>query len=129
MKRNFVRQRGQALITLLIFMMVATAVTTAAVMIVVNSTRASSIAGSSAEALIVADSGAENAILRLLRNTSYTGETLTIGEGTSTITVITNGSTKVIQSVGTLGNYRRTVEVQVSYVNNVLTVSSWRQMY
>jgi hypothetical protein len=76
----------------------------------------------------VAESGAENAIIRLLRDPNYTGETLTVGTGTAVITV-TGTTTKTIISSGTNGSYLRKVQIVVGYVNNVLTISSWEEVY
>ncbi len=76
----------------------------------------------------VAESGAENAVIRLLRDPSYTGETLTVGSGTAVITV-TGSSTKTILSSGTNGNYLRKLQIVASYVNNILTITSWQEVY
>ncbi len=66
-------KRGQALVILLVFMAIAVTVTTAAVvMMVVGSTAASKYERSQA-AYATAESGAENALLRLLRDPNYTG--------------------------------------------------------
>ena len=119
---------GQTLVTLLVFMVVATAVTTTAVAVLTNTTRSSSILGSTIEATHIADSGAENALMRLIRNPDYTGETLTVGDGSALITV-TGTTTKTITSIGTIGNYKKTVQIIVTYTNNVLTVSSWTYTY
>ena len=75
------RERGQALLTLLFFAIVGTTITSAAiVMILVNS-----LSGSKQQegqiAYDIAQSGAENGLLRLIRNPTYTGETLPVGRG------------------------------------------------
>src|ERR1700722_5696827 len=76
---NFNLERGQALITLLFFAIVGITVTSAAVvMILVNS-----LSGTKQQqgdiAYDIAQSGAENGLIRLLRDPSYTGETLAVG--------------------------------------------------
>ena len=120
-------QSGQTLVTLLVFIVVATAVTSTAVAILINTTRSSSILGESIKATQIADSGAENALLRLLRDPNYTGETLTVGEGTAIVSV-TGSDPKTITSTGTIGNYKKTVQVIVTY-NNTMSVSSWNYVY
>ncbi len=121
-------KRGQTLVTLLIFMVIGITITSAAVMMtVVNSQNATKFQ----EGLVayqIAESGAENAIIRLLRDPNYTGETLTVGVGTATITV-TGTTTKTIVSAGVNGNYLRQVQVVASYVNNALTISSWQEIF
>lgn len=120
-------QSGQTLVTLLVFIVVAMAVTSTAVAVLINTTRSSSILGESIKANQIADSGAENALLRLLRDPNYTGEVLTVGAGTATITV-TGTNPKTITSTGTIGNYKKTVQVVVNY-NNTMSVSSWNYVY
>ncbi len=122
-------QQGQALVLLLVFMIVAITVTTVAiVMTMVNSlttTRAQ-------EGLItqqMAESGAEEALLGLLRNPSYTGsKTLTIDSGTVTVEV-TGSSTKTILSTATYGNYIRKIQVGAAFMSGILNINSWQEVF
>lgn len=123
----FNSERGQALVTLLIFMVVALIVTSAAIIIIFLNSLSSSKVIVGELAYYTAESGIENAILRLLRNPSYAGETLAVDQGTATITV-TGTEPKTITSIGKLGNFTRTLQVQVGYTNNVLTISSWGEI-
>jgi hypothetical protein len=124
--------RGQALITLLFFTVIGVTVTSAAVvMLLVNS-----LSGTKQQqgmiAQSIAQSGAETGLLRLLREPSYTGETVTIGSGTATITVTgsgTTGSPYVIVSKGTTGAFVRTMQITATYQNNVLAVISRKEIY
>ncbi|HCR92651.1 MAG TPA: hypothetical protein DIU47_01725 [Candidatus Pacebacteria bacterium] len=75
----------------------------------------------------IAEAGTENALLRLLRNPAYTGETLTVGDGTATITV-TGSGTQTITSTGRLNNYLRKIQVVV-VVDDVDTIQSWMEVY
>lgn len=127
-KKIFNFQRGQALVTLLIFMVVAIIVTSAAVVVIFVNSLSSSKLVVGELAYYAAESGAENAILRLLRNPNYTGETLQIDQGSATIT-ITGTDPKTITSVGNFGNFSRTIEIVVGYTNNILTVSSWKEVF
>ncbi len=120
-------QKGQTLVILLVYMVMAIIVTTASVsMILVNSRGADKLLQGTT-AYDVAESGAETAMVKLLRDTSYTGETLTVSGGTAVITV-SGSSTKTILSKGTLNNFTRTVEVTATNINNVLTVTSWKEL-
>lgn len=127
--RGYCDQKGQALITLLFFMIIAITVTSAAiVMILVNS-----LSGTRYQqgelAYHVAQSGADNAILRLLRNPNYTGENdIVIGGGSVDIQVTGSGP-YTITSTGSYGTFTRTVETTVNYVNNLLTITSQREIY
>lgn len=121
-------QKGQTLVTLLVFMVIGITITTAAVMMTIVNTQNATKFQEGLIAYQVAESGAENAIIRLLRDPSYTGETLTVGAGTATITV-SGTTTKTITSSGVNGNYLRKVQVVASYVNNVLTITSWQETF
>lgn len=121
-------QKGQAILILLFFVIVSIMVTSSAVIIAFINSQASSKIQVGSEALSVAESGAENALLRLVRNPSYTGETVNINGGTALISVTTTGSTKTILSTGTVNNFIRKIQVVGNYTDNVLTVSSWKEV-
>ena len=95
-------------------------------MIIINY-QASSKFALGEDAYAIAESGAENAIIRLIRNPNYAGETLTVGNGSATITV-SGSSTKTIVSEGVRGNFRRKVQVVGGYVNNIFTPTSWTEI-
>lgn len=134
MKNAKYNQRGQALITLLVFMIIGITITSAAIgMILVNS-----LSGTKQQqgelAYQVAQSGAENAVLRVIRTPppQYSGETLAIGNGTATITVSGSGtvaSPYVILSRGQIGNFIRQVEVRAQYQNNLFQITSEREVF
>src|SRR4051812_11592764 len=109
---NKSNQKGQAMIILLFFVLVSIMVTSSAVILAfVNSQSAAKVqVGSSA--LSVAESGAEEGVLRLLRDPlNYTSETLTVNGGTAQIVVTTVGSTKTIVSTGMVSNFIRKIQV------------------
>ena len=125
---------GQALITLLFFTVIGVTVTTGAIgLILVNS-----INGSKQQqgelAYQVAESGIENALIRVLRTPppTYIGETLVVGNGTATITATVSGTAIdpfVIDSKGQVGNFTRQIEVKTQYQNNLLQIVSQREVF
>lgn len=124
MKINKKNQKGQSLIVLLFFVTISTAIITAIVFMVFNSVVSSSNVETGTLSYYAAEAGAENALLRLLRDTTYTGETMAVGDATVVIQV----SGGVITSTATyLGSVRK-IEVQTVYNNNVLTISSWKEI-
>lgn len=119
---------GQTLITLLIFMIIAITITTAAIaMSIVNAKTANALQDSSS-AFHVAEGGAENAVLRLLRDPNYNGETLDIGEGTASVTV-TRGETLTVTSEGKMNDFVRKVQISTSLSNGLLTILSWKEIF
>jgi hypothetical protein len=116
-------QKGQALIALVVFAVVATTVITGAVAAIIINTQSTGKLAQSEESLKIAESGVEVAVLKLLRNPNYSGESVNIGNGTATITV-TGGSTKTIVSAGVEGNFKRTIQTVGSFVDNIFTIST-----
>ena len=120
-------KKGQALVTLLVFIATATIITAAATTVTLINSQSTGKFAQGESALTIAQTGADNAILRILRdpNGTYTEEgPITIGSGTVTITV-SGSSVKTITSEGKDGNFIRKVQVVGTFVNNTFTVSSW----
>jgi len=124
MKQIFSQEKGNALITLIFFALITIIVTSSAVVMMITNSGAVTTVQQGNDAYSVAESGIENALLRLLRNPSYTGEVLPIGNGTATISV-TGTTTKTIISRGRIGEFERSIQVTATYANNVLTVTAW----
>lgn len=120
-------RKGQALVLLLVFMAITIVVVTAVTTLTINNSVAALKFNQGDVALSIAESGAENGILRVLRDPDYLGEVLQVGSGSAKISV-SGGTMPTIVSVGTVGNFRRVIEVKGSFVNNVLTISSWREL-
>jgi hypothetical protein len=118
---------GQAMVTLLFYMIIAITITSAAVVVIFSNSLATSKLEIGSIAYSIAESGAENALIRLLKDQTYTGETLNLGDGTAQITV-TGSNPKVINSQGKLGNFNRTIEVTATFLNNILNVTSWKEI-
>lgn len=117
-------QKGQAVITLIFFVAISLSIITAMSFIVLNNITAGANVEQGAVAYYAAETGAENALLRLLRDPSYAGETMTVDNSTVEIDV----NAGVITSTATFENSVRIIEVQTVYNNNILTISSWREI-
>jgi hypothetical protein len=127
MSRQALRsESGQTLVALLIFMMLAITITTTSVVITIINTQSRVVGISGDAALDAAQSGAENALLHLERDPTYTGEAMTLGNGTATITV-SGTSTKTIVSVGSVGNSQRTITVLANDTGTAISESSWSE--
>lgn len=128
MKKPIMNNKGQALISLIFFSLVGMAIATAAIIATLSSTIASSKFQSGTLTFSEAESGAENAYLRLLRNPNYKGETMTINSATVVATV--SGSTNItIDSKATSGTFSRTVEVKLQYANGKYVIQSWKEAF
>jgi hypothetical protein len=119
-------KKGQTLVILLIFMAMAITITSAAVVVIIVNSKMGSRWEMGETALAVAESGAENAMLRLLRDPTYAGETLTVGPGSATIEV--TGTDPIITVSGTVGDFTRKVRVTTGYSGSgALTVNTWTE--
>lgn len=116
--------KGQALVSLLMFILVAMTVITSIITTVISNTIVASIEQQAIDAYYIAEAGAENALMRLLRDPSYSGETLPVGNNSAVISI--SGST--ITSTGQVNNLTRKIQVITSYNDNQLIVTSWKEI-
>lgn len=122
------KHKGQALVSLLVFMIIAITITTGAVFLLIsNSINTTKIARGN-NALMLAEAGAENALINLLRDPAYTGETLSIGNGDAEVTV-SGSNPYTITSVGTDGSFVRTIEVSAQFIDNEMSILSWKEIF
>jgi hypothetical protein len=78
------------------------------------------------EAFAVADGCMEEALRRIRVNTSYTGGSLNVSNGSCTITVTGSGP-YTITVTGTVGDYNKKIATGVSVASRVLTINSWEE--
>ena len=117
--------RGQALVTLLFFMIIGITITTAAVMVVLTNAAGATVNQQGNDAYYIAQSGIEEGMLHLLRNPAYTSsETFSVGDGSVTVAVLNN----IITATGSATNAVRTIQAQTVYNNGTLTISSWKEL-
>lgn len=120
-------QKGQTLVILLTYMVIAVVVTTASIALVINSASGTDKVYQGSNSLDIAESGAETAMIKLLRDPNYSGETLNIENGEAVITV-SGSNPKTVISKGTINNFTRTIQVIVDTSNNTLTATSWKEI-
>ncbi|MDQ5900763.1 MAG: hypothetical protein QG600_341 [Patescibacteria group bacterium] len=118
---------GQTLVLLLVFVVIAMLITTAVLTMTTINSGATDKVYQGTTALDIAESGAETAMIKIIRDPSYSGETVAIGNGEAVITV-TGSNPKIITSKGDLNNFSRRVEVTVDFTNNIATVTSWKEI-
>lgn len=117
---------GQALTMLLVFVAAGVIITVAAVTMAIVNYVSAGKATQGEYAYFLAEAGAENALIRLLRDPTYSGETLSIDGGTASVSVSGVLPNKAIISEGISGTLRRKVRVDV-IINNTLSIQSWRE--
>jgi hypothetical protein len=133
MNMNFLlkNQSGQALISLLFISLIGFTVIFASVILVFNNSLSASITEQGTYAYYIAESGAEEGILRYLRDPLYTGtqagQPLQVGIGGSAVIQVSSASGLII-STGTFNTTVKKIQVQTVYNNGVLTISSWKEI-
>ena len=117
---------GQTLVALLIFMMLAITLTLSTTTVIIIALQGDIATQNGDQALQYAQVGLENSLLRLERDNTYSGETLTLTSGTATITV-SGTTTKTIVSVGASNTAVRTVTATATISGGVVTLSNWAE--
>lgn len=123
-----VHNSGQVLIAMLYVMVIGILVTTGAIYALISNTQATTMFEAGSLAYSAAESGAENALLRLVRNPAYTGEQFSITGNQSALVTVSTGSGMTIMSTGSYGTVQKQIEVNVHYNGGELVVDSWREL-
>lgn len=105
-------------------MSISMAVITGLVVVVLNNATAASNLEQGTVSYFAAESGVENALLRLIRDPAYNGETLSIDGGT----VVVEVNSGIATSTANIANSIRKIQANYVYNNNVLTVTSWKEI-
>ena len=124
--------QGQALVALLVFVVIAVMVIFGSIAITSTNTEGATVFQQGIIARQIAETGVENALLKLLRDPSYTGETIPVDEGayqgSAAVTITGDSLNKTIQSIGTAGNFQHKIVVKITYNNGVQTIISWQDI-
>ncbi len=121
-------QSGSILTALIVFVAIGLLITTSATVLLADQMLLGEKDARSASLIYTAESGAENAILRLLRDPSYTGEQLLTADGLTIDIEVQPGSPIVVTSRVETSNLTRSVQVELTRLNGVLEVQSWQQI-
>lgn len=129
-------EQGIALITLLFFTIIGISVFTAAALIVTTNIFSSSNSEKSIKAYYAAESGVEDALLRLLRNPTLNvaspGYDVSSDDGDAKVTIQTNSSggtiTSNIMSTGTYLTTSRKIHAVTTYINGQRAITTWEEV-
>ena len=105
--------RGAALVTVLILIVVLTAIGVAMVNLELTEITTAYNQSDAMAARTAAEAGIARAIYELGNNATWPGVTTAIGDGQYQVTVTSSGTVRVIQSVGTRGGGRRQLQAAV----------------
>lgn len=123
-----INQKGNVLVTLLVFVVMAVVIISAVTAVTIINTQSTTVVSFGNYALNLAELGAEEAVIRLIRNPNvYTGGSLVI-EGTNVLITVTGTTTKTITSEASVQGNTRKVQVIATVENNKVTVTSWQEI-
>lgn len=125
-KNNY--SQGQAMVTVLYVVVIGILVTTGAVFVLMSNSSVASIETRGLLARSAAESGAENALLKLIRDPSYSGETMQIDQNRSATVTVTGTSPQTITSIGTMGSLVRRIQITLEYNDGIRTILSWNDL-
>ncbi len=121
-------QSGMALTTVLVFSAVAIIIITLGITLTVIQASSSRQFIAAEQALTLAEAGMENALIRLIRDPNYSGETLTLTAGTATITVVADGTNRIVTVVGENATASRHLQAIVAEENGSSVLTSWQEI-
>lgn len=119
---------GQALVILLVFVVVSIVYTFTAIIIMAVNSRLVTTAQEGEAAKNLAESATEDTLLNLLRDPGYTVSSLNFDEGNVEVEIVGDDQ-KTITTTATVGKFVRKVEVTTQLVDNIFTVTSWKEIY
>ncbi|MEK7451891.1 MAG: hypothetical protein AAB664_00985 [Patescibacteria group bacterium] len=81
------------------------------------------------ESILSAESCAEEALLRVKRNASYTGGTLNVGNSTCTIAIVGSPcGTCTVNVSSVTGPYTRRLQTTMTKSGSLMTLSTWQEV-
>lgn len=125
---------GQALITLLFISIIGMTVIAAAAIFIFQNIQAASVTEQGVGSYYVAEAGIQEALLRILRDPSYTGTpvgqplSIQTASVSGSVVILVSSASGIITSIGTYNNSVRKIQVQTVYNNGVLNISSWKEV-
>lgn len=124
-------KKGQALLTFVVLISIAMMIISFVITMVSANSIAATVGQQSMLLRQAAENGIENALLRLLRDPNYSGETISASINTyeTEIIVTGNDTDKTIVSTAVFQNYQQKIKAKINYTDNIMTVIYWQDIY
>lgn len=123
------KENGQTLITLLFIMVIGLTVTASAALIIIINASSASTLEQGTQTFYLGESGAEDSLLRIIRDPSYEGGSFTVDSKEISSRIVTGlNNSFEITSTGSASQNIRTIKVNTLYNNNVLEIESWKEL-
>jgi hypothetical protein len=129
--KKFPRKNQQgyiALIAVLIITAATLAISLSMNVISIGETQTGLIRQQSAQSFSLADACLQEALVRLKRDASFTDGGLKVNEGLCTITIIKDGSDRVITVAASVNTIIRQFESRITLTNGTIAVHYWKEL-
>ncbi len=80
------------------------------------------------ETFSIADSCIEEALRRIRLDSAYTGDTLSLGDGSCIIGVTGTDPNRTVSVTSTMGNYYKKLQVGITITGYSITIDSWQEV-
>lgn len=118
---------GFSLIAVLVVCMFSIFVITTAVALILSASQSVTDKVVSESAVSLAESAAEDAILKLLRNPQYAGGGFTLEDGQAVVSITNQPDSPVVAVVATRAGVRRKLTIHLQRVDGSLEIQSWKE--
>jgi hypothetical protein len=125
MKKISKNNSGQALISLMFFVIIAMFLISAAIVIMIVSSESTGQLEGKETVIRVAEAAGESALIKYLRDPSFAGETLNLPDGDATSSI----SGGVITVTATSNGFNEKIEITTNFAGNIMSVVSWKEVY
>jgi len=116
------KQKGQALIMVILIGIIALIAVVSAATLVISELKKNTTVSFGVSQYQITYGALENALMRVLRDPNYTGETVTLATSTCIITV-SGSSPKTVEARCSDGTYSRKINATATFTGGVMAVS------
>lgn len=118
---------GFSLIAVLVVCMFSIFVISTAVALILSASQSVTDKVVSESAVSLAESAAEDAILKLLRNPQYAGGGFALEDGQAVVSITNQPDSPVVAVVATRAGVRRELTIHLQRVDGSLEIQSWKE--
>lgn len=120
--------RGQILSSVLVFMAFGLSVIALSAALTIINIQNTSKYIESANTLNYAEAGAEEAIIRLIRDSNYNGGSFTLGTASISVSVTGAAPNKTVVSTATCNGFVSKIQLTLTVSNGKISLVSWKQI-
>jgi len=128
LKKLHSNKSGQILTSVIVFMAFGLSVIALSSVLTIINIQSTAKNSESTKTLSYAEAGAEEAILRLVRDPGYSGGTLLIDDVSVLVVVTGDAVNKTISSTAAYNGFTKKIEAAVSLADSKVSLLSWKQV-